>query len=352
MRELLSGNEACVRGALAAGVTFFAGYPITPSTEIAEEMARVLPQRGGVFIQMEDEIASICAMLGASAAGRKAMTATSGPGFSLMQEGIGYACMAELPVLIVNVMRGGPATGLPTRPAQADVMQARWGTHGDHPGVAIVPKNVQECFEMMILAVNVSERLRMPVSVRMDEIVGHMREVVELPDRESEESGPRPDLWLRPKLTTPVDEYLHYADWTNCDSALASFGDGYRIHLTGLTHRPDGFPTNDPKVIAWKMERLQQKIALNRHWLYDVVATDVQGADTVICSYGSIARSAQEARFAFMQQHPDRRVGHFRLRMIWPFPQAKLVEELRGVRKLVVPEMNQGQMRHEFERAI
>jgi len=342
--KLLSGNEACVQGALKAGVTFFAGYPITPSTEIAEEMAEELPRCGGLFVQMEDEIASICAMVGASASGSKSMTATSGPGYSLMQEGIGYACMAEVPCVIVNVMRGGPATGLPTRSAQADIMQARWGTHGDHPAVAIVPKNVMECFEMMVLAVNVSERLRMPVSLLMDEIVGHMREIVNLPERD--------DVWQRPKLTTPVDDYVHFADSTNFDSALAGFGEGYRIHLTGLTHRPDGFPTNDPKVIAWKMDRLAKKITLNRDWLYDVVATDVQGADTVICSYGSIARSAQEARFAFMAQHPERRVGHMRLRMVWPFPQDKLVELLRGVKKLVVPEMNQGQLKHEFERAV
>jgi 2-oxoglutarate ferredoxin oxidoreductase subunit alpha len=344
VKELLSGNEACVRGSLAAGVTFFAGYPITPSTEIAEEMAEELPRRGGNFVQLEDEIASICVMVGASAAGRKAMTATSGPGYSLMQEGIGYACMVEVPCVIVNVMRGGPATGLPTRSAQADVMQARWGTHGDHPAVSIVPKNVVECFEMMVFAVNVSERLRMPVTLLMDEIVGHMREVVDLPEKA--------ELWERPKMTKSVDEYLHYGDDTNFDSALASFGEGYRIHLTGLTHRPDGFPTNDPKMIAWNMDRLAKKINHNRSWLYDVVATDVQGADTVICSYGSIARSAQEARFAFMAEHPKRKVGHLRLRMIWPFPQSKLVELLRGVKKLVVPEMNQGQMRHEFERAV
>jgi 2-oxoglutarate ferredoxin oxidoreductase subunit alpha len=342
--RLLSGNEACVQGALRAGVTFFAGYPITPSTEIAEEMAEIMPRRGGTFIQMEDEIASICAMVGASAAGARAMTATSGPGYSLMQEGIGYACMAEVPCVVVNVMRGGPATGLPTRPAQGDVMQARWGTHGDHPAVAIVPKNVMECFEMMVLAVNVSERLRMPVSLLLDEIVGHMREVVELPEDV--------EVWQRPKLTTPADEYLHYGDDTNFDSALASFGKDYRIHLTGLTHRKDGFPTNDPKTIAWNMERFASKINDNRHWLYDVVATDTEGADTVICSYGSIARSAQEARFAFMARHPERRVGHVRLRMIWPFPQFRLVEMLRGVKKLVVPEMNQGQMKHEFERTV
>jgi 2-oxoglutarate ferredoxin oxidoreductase subunit alpha len=342
--ELLSGNDACVRGALAAGVTFFAGYPITPSTEIAEDMAEILPARGGAFIQMEDEIASICAMVGASAAGRKSMTATSGPGYSLMQEGIGYACMVEVPCVIVNVMRGGPATGLPTRSAQGDIMQARWGTHGDHPAVAIVPKNVVECFEMMVFAVNVSERLRMPVSVLMDEIVGHMREVVSLPEQV--------EVWSRPPLKVPTDEYQHYGDTTNFDSALASFGDGYRIHLTGLTHRQDGFPTNDPRLIAWNMKRLDEKVSRNRQWLYDVVATDVTGADTVICSYGSIARSAQEARFAFMREHPDRKVGHLRLRMVWPFPQLKLVELLRGVRKLVVPEMNQGQLRHEFERAV
>lgn len=344
MRELLSGNEACVRGALAAGVSFFAGYPITPSTEIAEEMAELLPKNGGIFVQMEDEIASACAMIGAAAAGRRAMTATSGPGYSLMQEAIGYACMAEVPCVIVNVMRGGPGTGLPTKSAQADVMQARWGTHGDHPAVTIVPKNVLECFEMLVAAVNVAERLRMPVSVLMDEIVGHMREIVELPSQV--------DRWRRPALTTPIDEYRHFGDDRNYDSAVAVFGEGYRIHLTSLTHRSDGFPTNDPKTIEWNMRRLAAKVSANQHWLYDVIATDVEEADTVICSYGSIARSAQEARFAFMAMHPDRKIGHLRLRMIWPFPYGRLVELLRHVRKLVVPEMNLGQLRHEFERTV
>ncbi len=340
--QLLSGNEACAVGAIRAGVRFFAGYPITPSTEIAEYLARELPRLGGTFVQMEDEIGSICCMNGATAAGVKAMTATSGPGFSLMQEGIGYSVMTELPCLIVNVMRGGPATGAPTRSAQADLMQARHGTHGDHPIVALCPWSVRECFDLTVEAVNISERLRIPVILLMDEIIGHMREKVELPEN--------PEKWKPGNPKKPKEKYYHYADSTNYDSSIASVGEGYRIHMTGLVHRKDGFPTNDPEVIKWNMDRLRRKIDDNESWLWDVTFEDL-GAETVIVCYGSTARSAMEAKLQF-ERKTGRRVGILRLRMVWPTPTQRLVSLLRSARRVIVPEMNQGQLNRSIERAV
>jgi len=342
MKQLLSGNEACAIGAIRAGVRFFAGYPITPSTEIAEYLARELPRVGGTFIQMEDEIGSICCINGATAAGVKAMTATSGPGFSLMQESIGYSIMAELPCIIVNVMRGGPATGTPTRTSQADVMQARYGTHGDHPIVALCPWSVRECFDLTVEAVNISERLRIPVIVLMDEIVGHMREVVELPEEV--------EIW-RPAQPKPAPEdYYHYDDRNNYDAAIASFGEGYRVHLTGLTHRKDGFPTDDPEIIKWNLDRLRNKIEQNRSWLWDIYYEDI-GSETVIVCYGSAARAGMEAKHQF-ELKTGQRVGIVRLRMVWPFPTERLIALLRSTRRVVVPEMNQGQLYRELERTV
>ena len=342
MLQLLSGNEACAIGAVRAGVRFFAGYPITPSTEIAEYLSKELPRLGGTFIQMEDEIASICCMNGATAAGLKAMTATSGPGFSLMQEGIGYSVMAELPCLIVNVMRGGPATGTPTRTAQGDVMQARHGTHGDHPIVALCPQSVRECFDLTVAAVNISERLRIPVIMLMDEIVGHMREAVELPETV--------DVWKSAKPKVQPAEYFHYDDSNNYDARIASFGEGYRVHLTGLTHRKDGFPTDEPEIIKWNMDRLRRKIDDNRDTLWDVAYEDL-GAETVIVCYGSAARTAMAAKRQY-EQKTGRRVGILRLRMIWPFPTARTIALLRSARRVIVPEMNQGQLRRTIERTV
>ena len=340
--QLLSGNEACALGAIRAGVRFFAGYPITPSTEIAEMMSEELPKLGGIFIQMEDEIASICAMVGASAAGMKAMTATSGPGFSLMQEGIGYAVMTEVPCVIVNVQRGGPATGLPTKVAQADVMAARWGTHGDHPAVALTPWNVMESFLLTVKAIEVSERLRLPVILLSDEIVGHMREVVSIP-----ESVP---IYERKKPLKSADEYLHYGDDTNFDAPVAHFGDGYRIHISGLTHRKDGFPTNDPKTIAWKMDRLRDKIDLNRDWLHIEEHFDLD-AETVIVSYGSSARTALEAKYEF-ERKSGKKIGFLRLVTLWPFHYKKVADLLQNAKRVLVVEMNQGQMIREISRVV
>ncbi|MCS7258988.1 MAG: 2-oxoacid:acceptor oxidoreductase subunit alpha [candidate division WOR-3 bacterium] len=340
--QLLSGNEATALGALKAGVRFFAGYPITPSTEIAEVMAEELPKVGGIFIQMEDEIASICAVIGAGASGMRAMTATSGPGFSLMQEGIGYAVMAEVPCIIVNVQRGGPATGLPTKVSQADVMAARWGTHGDHPIVALAPYSVLESFELTVKAVEFSLRLRMPVIILSDEIIGHMREVVKLPEEVT--------IYSPPPLTKSRDEYYHYDDDTNFDAPYAHFGQGYRIHLTGLTHRKDGFPTNDPKIIKWKLDRLLEKITKNREWLHLVDYQDLD-SDTVIVSYGSSARSALEAKFEYEQRH-NKKIGFLRLITIWPFHYQKLQSLLKNAKRVIVVEMNQGQMTREISRVI
>jgi 2-oxoglutarate ferredoxin oxidoreductase subunit alpha len=342
MSQLLSGNEACAMGALRAGVRFFAGYPITPSTEIAEYLARELPMLGGTFVQMEDEIASICCMNGATAAGLKAMTATSGPGFSLMQEGIGYSIMAELPCVVVDVMRGGPATGTPTRSSQGDVMQARHGTHGDHPIVALCPWSVRECFDLTVEAVNVSERLRIPVILLMDEIVGHMREAVELPEKI--------ELWQPSRPKPAPAEYFHYDDANNYDAHIASFGEGYRVHLTGLTHRKDGFPTDDPETIRWNMDRLRRKVDDNRSWLWDVTYEDL-GAETIIVCYGSAARSAMEAKRQF-ERKTGRRVGILRVRMVWPFPSERMVSYLRSARRVIVPEMNQGQLKRTIERSV
>jgi 2-oxoglutarate ferredoxin oxidoreductase subunit alpha len=323
-------------------VRFFAGYPITPSTEIAEYLARELPKLGGTFIQMEDEIASICCMNGATAAGLKAMTATSGPGFSLMQEGIGYSIMAELPCVIVNVMRGGPATGTPTRTSQGDVMQARHGTHGDHPVVALAPWSVRECFDLTVEAVNVSERLRIPVIVLMDEIVGHMREAVDLPEEVR--------VWKSGQPKPPKAAYRHYDDSNNFDGRIASFGEGYRVHLTGLTHRKDGFPTDNPDVIKWNMDRLRQKQEANRSWLWDAAYQDLGASTTIVC-YGSAGRAAMEAKRRY-EAKTGRGLGILRLRMLWPFPSARLIGLLRSARRVVVPEMNQGQLYREVERTV
>jgi 2-oxoglutarate ferredoxin oxidoreductase subunit alpha len=340
--ELLSGNESCALGAIKAGVRFFGGYPITPSTEIAEIMALELPKLGGVFIQMEDEIASICAMIGASAAGMKSMTATSGPGFSLMQEGIGYAIMTEVPCVIVNVQRGGPATGLPTKVAQGDVMQARWGAHGDHPAVALAPWSVMESFTLMVKAIEISERLRLPVIILSDEIIGHMREVVSIPESVK--------IYERKKPIKSPEEYLHYGDDTNYDSPIAHFGEGYRIHISGLTHRSDGFPTNDPKVIAWKMNRLQEKVDKNRDWLHSDEHLDLD-AETVIVSYGSSARTALEAKYEF-ERKTNKKIGFLRLITIWPFHYKKISDLLNNAKRVLVVEMNQGQMIREISRVV
>ena len=340
--KLLQGNEASAEGAIAAGCRFFAGYPITPSTEVAEVLSERLPQVGGKFIQMEDEIASIGAVIGASAAGIKALTATSGPGFSLMQENLGYAAMAEVPCVIVNVQRGGPSTGLPTRAHQGDMMQARWGTHGDHPVIALCPSSVREAFDLTVEAFNLSEQYRLPVIVLLDEIIGHMREKIEIPD------ASEIDVYERRKPAVPPGEYLHYGPGTSFFGPMASFGQGYRFIVEGLTHNESGYTTNRPDVIAWKMQRLKDKIELNREKLARVYEEECAGAPIVVFAYGSTARSALQAvRDA---RREGLKVGFFRPLIVWPFPDAPLRKATQDARVVIVPELNQGQLRLEVDR--
>jgi 2-oxoglutarate/2-oxoacid ferredoxin oxidoreductase subunit alpha len=340
--KLLQGNEASAEGAIAAGCRFFAGYPITPSTEIAEVLSERLPQVGGRFIQMEDEIASIGAVIGASAAGVKSMTATSGPGFSLMQENIGYAAMAEVPCVIVNVQRGGPSTGLPTKAHQGDMMQARWGTHGDHPVIALCPSSVREAFDLTVEAFNVSEQYRVPAIVLLDEIIGHMRERIEIPDPSEIVR------YERRKPSVPLREYRHYGPDTSVFGPVASFGQGYRFIIEGLTHNESGYTTNNPEVIAWNMQRLKDKIELNREKLASVQEEECAGAPVVVFAYGSTARSALQA--VRQARTEGLQVGFFRPRIVWPFPDQPLARAIAATRVVIVPELNQGQLRLEVER--
>lgn len=340
--RLVQGNEAVALGAVAAGIEFFAGYPITPSTEIAELLAKYMPLLGTKWIQMEDEIASISALIGARLAGAKSMTATSGPGFSLMQEGLGYACMAEVPLVLVNVMRGGPSTGLPTQAAQGDVMQARWGTHGDHPVIALAPSNVRECFEMTIRAFNLSEKFRTPVILLPDEIIGHMRERMTFPSEG--------DLHVEPKPIpdVPVEWYEHYHVTASNVSPMACIGSGYRFHVTGLTHDVHGFPTRKETEVVGKMNRLKHKITRRLDELEDVRMHDVEENPVTIFAYGSVYRSALAAQAILKKR--KKKVGVFRPVTLWPFPDRTVKEKLDSKEVILVPEMNQGQLIHEVER--
>ncbi len=342
--RFLSGNEACAEGALAAGCRFYAGYPITPSTEIAEILSLRLPQLGGKFIQMEDEIASLAAVIGASIGGLKAMTATSGPGFSLMQENIGFAAMAEIPCVIVNVQRTGPSTGLPTQPAQGDVLQARWGTHGDHPIIALAPSTVRECFDLTVRAFNLSERYRTPVIILMDADVAHLREKVELPAPGTFEVVER----LRPGV--PPDWYAPYSEAEGPVPPLATFGTGYRFHITGLFHDIHGFPTMRLDEINPAIERVFGKI---EHHLADILQWEefaVEGAEVAVLTYGSVARAALRAVKEARRQGIA--AGLAKLLTIWPFPEDYVSHLAEQCRLLVVPEMNLGQLVREVERAV
>ncbi|HBK85712.1 MAG TPA: 2-oxoacid:acceptor oxidoreductase subunit alpha [Firmicutes bacterium] len=341
--KLLQGNEACVEGALAAGVKFFAGYPITPSTEIAELLAERLPLVGGRFMQMEDEIASMAAVIGASLTGTKAMTATSGPGFSLKQENLGFAIFTEIPCVVVNVMRGGPSTGLPTSPAQGDVMQARWGTHGDHPVIAVYPASVPEAYELTIKAFNLSEKYRTPVILLMDEVVGHMREKVELPD------VPQIPIEERPRPTVSKENYLPYDNNQGDVPPLANFGDGYHFHVTGLTHDQTGFPTSAPAKAKVLYERLHRKIENNLDDILMWETKDMEDAEIGVLAYGSTARSA--ARAVSLAREQGIKAGLMRPITIWPFPEKLITQYASQLKSLVVAEMNLGQYVNEVERA-
>ena len=346
--RLMQGDRACAEGAIAAGCRFFAGYPITPATEIAEVLARRLPQVGGRFIQMEDEIASIAAVIGASVGGAKSMTATSGPGFSLMQENIGYAAMTEIPCVIVDVQRLGPSTGRPTSPSQGDVMQARWGTHGDHPMIALCPSSVRESFDLTVTAFNFAERYRTPVIILMDELIGHMRERIELPASETLEVELRPETRVPPEWYKPFE---NFPEGSNVNvPALVPFGEGYRYHITGLHHDELGYPTNRPEEIQPWLDRIFRKIerSLSDILLYE--ANGVEDADTLVIAYGATARSAFHA--VERARERGRRVGFLKLKTIWPFPEEVVVHASSRLHHVVVPELNRGQLVLEVERVV
>ena len=342
--RLMQGNEAVAEGAVAAGVTFFAGYPITPSTEIAEQMALLLPKIGGTFLQMEDEIGAMGAILGASLAGAKVMDATSGPGFSLKQELIGYAACAEIPCVVVTVQRVGPSTGQPTVPAQGDVMQTRWGTHGDHPIIVLSPWSVRESFDMTVMAVNYAERFRSPVILLTDEIVGHLRENVMLPAPEELDIYPR-----RLPTKTRAEGYEPYAVGEDLVPNVARFGDGYRIHVTGLLHDETGFPSGSPAVTETMLRRLHEKIDRVGEEIIHVEEHFMEGADYAVVSYGGTARTAYEAVRAARAEGLS--VGFLRLQTIWPFANAAVSRLADRVKSLLVAELNYGQLVHEITRA-
>ena len=343
--RLMQGNEACAEGAIAAGVRFFAGYPITPSTEVAETMAKLLPRVGGKFVQMEDEIASMGAILGASLAGMKAMDATSGPGFSLKQELIGYAACAEIPCVLVDVQRVGPSTGQPTAPSQGDVMQARWGTHGDHPMIALAPWSVRETYDATVMAVNYAERFRTPVILLMDEIVGHLREKVELPEPADLDIYPR----RQPKKTR-AEGYEPYAPDEDLVPNVADFGQGYHIHVTGLIHDDTGFPVGSPKVTEESIRRLHEKIDRVGEEIIHTEEYFMDDAEYAVVAFGGTARTAYEA--VAEARAKGQKVGLLRLMTVWPFANAAIKRLAAKVKGIMVAELNYGQLVGEVERAV
>ncbi|MBN2878061.1 MAG: 2-oxoacid:acceptor oxidoreductase subunit alpha [Clostridia bacterium] len=342
-RVLMQGNEACLEGALVAGMRFYAGYPITPSTEIAELAALRLPMEQGSFIQMEDEIASIAAIIGGSVAGVKSMTATSGPGFSLMQENIGYAAITETPCVIVNVQRGGPSTGLPTSPSQGDVMQAKWGTHGDHPIIVISPTSVLETYQLIIRCFNLSEKYRVPVIFLMDESVGHMREGIEIPDKSSIEIIDR-------KLPDEGDDtWLPYeADGKEMTPAIPPFGTGRKYHITGLIHDEHGYPTSNSEKTNKLINRLINKIENNRDDIITFEESIPENAKIAVVCFGGPARSVKRAITKAKEENID--VGLFRLITIWPFPEKQIAKLSEKVDHILVAELNNGQIVNEVKR--
>ncbi|MDY7075742.1 MAG: 2-oxoacid:acceptor oxidoreductase subunit alpha [Chloroflexota bacterium] len=348
--RLMQGDEACAEGAIAAGCRFFAGYPITPATEIAEVLARRLPQVGGKFIQMEDEIGSIAAVIGATVGGAKSMTATSGPGLSLMQENIGYAAMAEIPCVVVDVQRLGPSTGRPTSPSQGDVMQARWGTHGDHPIIALSSSSVRETFDLTVQAFNFAERYRTPVILLMDEVIGHMRERVELPHALPPSQGGQGGVVERPGTTVPPEWYKPFENFPDDVPPLVPFGEGYRYHITGLHHDERGYPTNRLDEVQPWLERIFRKIdrSLSDILLYE--EDGIEDAETLVIAYGVTARSARHA--VEMARERGRKVGFLKLKTIWPFAEEVVEHAATRLHRIIVPELNLGQMALEVERVV
>ena len=343
--RFVQGNEACVEGALYAGVSFFAGYPITPSTEIAELLSERLPARGGKFIQMEDEIASMCAIVGASLTGRKVMTATSGPGFSLKQEAIGYACMAEIPCVIVNVQRGGPSTGNPTHVGQGDINQARWGTHGDHNIIALTASNHQDVFAVTVDAFNMAETYRTPVILLFDEVIGHMRERLVLP-----EPG---ELELVERLRTSVPKDVDYHPYLPREDGrlpMSDFGDEHRYNVTGLYHDMWGFPTSSPKIVNGLLRHLMDKIDNRVHEITRCKEHYLDGAEYILVAYGASARSA--IHLAKSRRRRGEPIGVIELQTLWPVPAHLIREKCRTAKAVLVVEMNMGQVLHQVRAAV
>jgi len=343
--KFIQGNEACVEGALYAGLDFFAGYPITPSTEIAELLSYRLPQKGGKFIQMEDEIASMSAIIGASLTGSKVMTATSGPGFSLMQEALGYAIMTEIPCVIVNVQRGGPSTGIPTHVSQGDVNQARWGTHGDHAIVTITASNHQDVFETTVDAFNISETYRTPVILLYDEVVGHMRERLIVPKKG--------ELPLVERLRTSVKEGVDYHPYLPREDGrlpMSDFGGVHRYNVTGLFHDMWGFPSDNPKIVHGLLRHLVDKIQNNVNQIARYKEYYLKDAEIILISYGSSARSANHV--VVSRRPRGEKLGLLELQTLWPFPYDIVREKCAKAKYIVVVEMNMGQIMHEVRRAV
>ncbi len=344
--HFMLGDHACAEGALAAGLDFFAGYPITPSTEIAEHLAWRLPPLGGHFVQMEDELGSMAAIIGASAAGARSLTATSGPGFSLMMENIGLAAMLEIPCVVADVQRASPSTGLPTMVGQSDIMQARWGSHGDIGIIAYCPASPQECFDLTVHAFNAADRYRVPAFILMDEVIGHMTERVIIPPADDvpvvRPKGPREAPGGKP--------FLSYAPDEDMVPPIAHAGEGYKVHMTGLTHDERGYPALDPDTHDKLINRLVDKIRLNSDDIILYEEIDVEDADTIVIAFGCTARSARHA--VNQAREEGLKCGLLRLITVWPFPKTRIRELIRHgkVRRFIVPEVNLGQMRREVER--
>ncbi|MDD5288788.1 MAG: 2-oxoacid:acceptor oxidoreductase subunit alpha [Dehalococcoidales bacterium] len=337
-----SGDEACAEGAIAAGCRFFAGYPITPATEIAERMSERLPEAGGTYIQMEDELASMAAILGASWGGAKAMTATSGPGFSLMMENIGLGAMTETPCVVVNMQRAGPSTGLPTMNAQGDMMQARWGSHGVYSIIALSPSSPQEIFNLTIRAFNLAEKYRVPVLLMSEEAIGHMYEKVTIPPASQIKTI------QRRKPSVPPGKYIPYKPDADLVPPMADVGEGYRFHITGLTHDERGYPVMTAETQDKLVRRLVDKIEKNRNDIIEVEEVGIEDAEIIVCSYGISARVATIA--IENARKMGLKVGLLRLITVWPFPQDRVRELARKVKAIIVPEINYGQIALEVER--
>ena len=344
--HFMLGDHACAEGALAAGLDFFGGYPITPSTEVAERLARRLPEVGGQYLQMEDELGSIMSIIGASAAGARSLTATSGPGFSLMMESIGLAAMMEIPCVIVDVQRASPSTGLPTMVGQSDILQARWGSHGDYGIAAFSPASPQECFDLAIHAFNVADRYRIPVFLMLDEVIAHMTERVVIPPAKEipihRRKGP---------VHAPGEQrHLPYAIGDDLVPAMAHAGEGYRVHMTGLTHDERGYPALTPEIHNTLVNRLVDKVRLNAQAIEIYDEYELDDAETVIIAFGCTSRSARQA--ARLARARGSKCGLLRLVSIWPFPEQRIRQLLAGgtVQRFVVPEVNLGQLRREVER--